>query len=250
MTGGCRITPGPSTGSHEAMRSKHKFVLIFVSALVSSQTAQMAEGLDARRSYGSSDSNSTEEDGGSGSDPSHDACDMHKKIDVEGSVDDFSDSSRSSIDARMAERNERIRKRKMKRRGVDDSEVEESDEIFGRNPYRQLTMQEKFTPPRKKSKQFVPDSDENDVDDESGDDDDVSMCTPKRIYQTDWKVVDNWSTSLSLPEINRRIDAILARSLRSAGYVAEHVAKTKDTDRSYWKEAHVSALFNVAQPHC
>jgi hypothetical protein len=210
----------------------------------------MADGLDAHRSYGSSDGNATENDGESGVYPSHGELDMHKKNAVEDSVDDASDSSRSSINARMAERNARIRRNKLKRRGLDDSEEEESEEIFGRNPYRQLTMQEKFTPPRKKSKQFVPDSDENDEDDESGDDDDGSVCTPKRIYQTDWKVVNKWSTSLSLPEINRRIDAILARSLRSAGYVAEHVTKTKDTDRSYWKETHVSSLFNFAQPHC
>jgi hypothetical protein len=72
------------------------------------------------------------------------------------------------------------------------------------------------------------------------------LFTPKRIYQTDWKVVEKWSTSITLPEIDRQIDAILARCLRSAGYVVEHVAKTKDTDRSYWKEAHVSSLFNVA----
>jgi hypothetical protein len=217
----------------------------------------MAEGLHALISHGSGDSNATDDDGGSGGYPSQGDVDMHKQIDVEGSVDDSSDSSRSLIDARMAQRNAKIRKRKMKRRGLDDSEEEESEEIFGRNPYRMLIMPEKFTPPRKKSKQIVPDSDEsspsengNYEDDESGDDGDVALCTPKRIYQTDWKVVDKWSTSISLPEINRQIDAVLARCLRSAGYVAEHVAKTKDTDRSYWKKTHVSSLFNVAQPHC
>jgi hypothetical protein len=157
----------------------------------------------------------------------------------------------------MAERHARIRKHKLKRRGLDDSEEEQSEEIFGRKAYRQLAMPQKFTPPRKKSKIIVADSDESSVsanenseDDESGDDGDVALCTPKRIYQTDWKVVEKWSTSISLPEIDRQIDAILARCLRSAGYVAEHVAKTKATDRSYWKETHVSSLFNVAQPHC
>jgi hypothetical protein len=216
--------------------------------------AQSAEGLQALLSYGSGDSNATDDDGGSGGYPSQD---MHKKYDVEGSVDDSSDNSRSLIDARMAERHAKIRKRKLKRRGLDDAEEEESEEIFGRNAYRKLTMSQKFTPPRKKSKQLVPDSDEsspsengNYEDDESGDDGDVALCTPNRIYQTDWKVVEQWNTSMSLPEINRQIDAILARSLRSAGYVAEHVTKTKDTDRSYWKEAHVSSLFNFAQPHC
>ena len=131
--------------------------------------------------------------------------------------------------------------------------------MFGRTPYRRLAMPQKFTPPRKKSKTMVADSDEslrsvsaneNSEEDESGDDDDVALFTPKRIYQTDWKVVEKWSTSISLPEIDRQIDAILARCLRSAGYVAEHVAKTKATDRSYWKETHVSSLFNVAQSLC
>ena len=141
-----------------------------------------------------------------------------------------------------------------------DFEEEESEEIIGRNPYRKLRMPmpEKFTPPRKKSKQLVPDSDEsspsekgNYEDDESGDDGDVALCTPKRIYQTDGKVVEQWSTSMSLPEINRQIDALLARCLRSAGYVAEHVTKTKETDRSYrdWKKTHLSALFNDALAH-
>jgi hypothetical protein len=223
----------------------------------------MAEGLHALSAYGSDDSNddsnATEDDGGSGGYPSKGDVDMHKKDDVEDSVDDSSDSSRSSIDARMAERHAKIRKRKLKRRGLDDSEEEESEKIFGRNAYRKLTMPQKFTPPRTKSKIIVADSDEslrsvsaneNFEDDESGDDGDVALCTPKRIYQTDWKVVEKWSTSMSLPEIDRQINAILARCLRSAGYVAEHVTKTKDTDRSYWKETHVSSLFNVAQPHC
>jgi hypothetical protein len=115
-------------------------------------------------------------------------------------------------------------------------------------------MLENFTPPRKKSKQIVPDSDEyspsehgNNDDDESVDDDDVQFQTPKRIYQTDGKMFQKWSTSTSVPEINRQIDALLARSLRCAVYVAEHVTKTKETDWSYcqWKETHVSvsALF-------
>jgi DNA-directed RNA polymerase specialized sigma54-like protein len=127
--------------------------------------------------------------------------------------------------------------------------------MFGRTPYRKLAMPQQFTPSRKKPKIVVDDSaeslrsvsaNENSEEDESGIDDDVALFTPKRIYQTDWKVVEKWSTSMSLSEIDRQIDAILARCLRSAGYVAEHVAKTKDTDRSYWKEAHVSSLFNVA----
>ncbi len=95
----------------------------------------------------------------------------------------------------MAERNAKIRKRKLKRRGLDDSDEEESEEMFGRTPYRKLSMQENFIPPLKKSKQIVPDSDENSSsdygnydDDERIDDDDVLFRTPKRIYHTDWKV--------------------------------------------------------------
>ena len=41
-------------------------------------------------------------------------------------------------------------------------------------------------------------------------------------------------------EIRREIDEILEKSLKDAGYRAEHVSKTKETDRAYWKEAHVS----------
>jgi hypothetical protein len=184
----------------------------------------MAEqGLDALCSYGSSNATASEDDGGSGVDPSHGEFDMQKKNAVEGYVDDSSDSSRSSINARMAERHARIRKHKLKRRGLDDSEEEESEEIFGRTAYRQLAMPQKFTPPRKKSKIVVADSDESlrsvsanehSEEDESSDDDDVALFTPKRIYQTDWKVVEKWSNSMSLPEIDRQIDAILGEVAR------------------------------------
>ena len=40
----------------------------------------------------------------------------------------------------------------------------------------------------------------------------------------------------------REIDEIPEKSLKDAGYRAEHVSKTKDTDRAYWKEARVSLL--------
>ena len=187
----------------------------------------MAEqGLDALCSDGSRgcrDATASEDDGGSGFFPSHGELDMHKKDTVEDSVDAASDSSRSSINARMAERHARILKRKLKRRGLDDSEEEESEQMFGRTPYRKLAMQQQFTPPRKKPKIVVDDSaeslrsvsaNENSEEDESGVDDDVALFTPKRIYQTDWKVVEKWSTSITLPEIDRQIDAILARCLR------------------------------------
>jgi hypothetical protein len=63
---------------------------------------------------------------------------MHIKVYVEGSDDDSSDGSRSLADARMAERNAKIRNHKLKRRGLDDSDDEESKEMFGRTPYRKL----------------------------------------------------------------------------------------------------------------
>jgi hypothetical protein len=54
---------------------------------------------------------------------------MHKKIDVEGSDDDSNDRARSLVDSRMAERNAKIRKCKLKRLGLDDSDEEESEEM-------------------------------------------------------------------------------------------------------------------------
>ena len=113
--------------------------------------AQSAECLQALFSYGSSDSYATDDN----CYPSQDDVDTHKIFDVEGSDDDSSDSSRSLVDARMAERNTKIHKRKMKRRGLDYSDEEESEEMVGRTPYRKLSIQEKFTPPRKNSKQIV-----------------------------------------------------------------------------------------------
>jgi hypothetical protein len=113
--------------------------------------AQSAECLQALFSYGSSDSYATDDN----CYPSQDDVDTQNFFDVEGSDDDSSDSSRSLVDARMAERNTKIHKRKMKRRGLDYSDEEESEEMVGRTPYRKLSMQEKFTPPRKNSKQIV-----------------------------------------------------------------------------------------------
>jgi hypothetical protein len=34
----------------------------------------------------------------------------------------------------------------------------------------------------------------------------------------------------------------MEQSLKDAGYRAEHVSKTKDTDRASWKEAQVSCI--------
>ena len=211
-------------------------------------------GLDT---YDSSDVNVTDDDGEADITPSQGKFDMHKKDDIVSSDDDSSDSACSfaeakMAEARMAERNEKIRKRKLKRLNLEQSDEDEGEEMFGRTPYRKLLVQEAFTPPRKKSRPVVPDSEEfssseDEDEDDSGDDGHRALYTPKRIYQTNWKLVERWSTSLSVPEINRRIDAILAQSLKSAGYHAEHVSKSKDTDRAYWKEANVSFFVFVKQ---
>jgi hypothetical protein len=168
----------------------------FGSALVSSQTVQMAEqGLDALCSDGSRNATASDDDGGSGFYPSHGGPDMHKKNAVEDSADEASDSTRSSINARMAERHARIRKHKLKRRGLDDSEEEESEQMFGRTPYRRLAMSQKFTPPRKKPKIVVDDSaeslrsvsaNENSEEDQSGDDDDVALAVNGMMGSLFW----------------------------------------------------------------
>ena len=68
--------------------------------------------------------------------------------------------------------------------------------------------------------------------------------TPRRrYYQTQWQLVKKWSKDrYQQAEINRQIDGIMKKSLKDAGYRAEHVSKTKDTDRAYWKEAHVRSI--------
>ncbi len=93
----------------------------------------------------------------------------------------------------MAQRNARICKCKMKRRGQDGSDEDVSEDIFERNPHQKLTMSEGFTQPCKKSKLVVPDSDdspasENENDEESVYEEDV-IFPLLPIYQTDWKVV-------------------------------------------------------------
>ncbi len=70
--------------------------------------------------------------------------------------------------------------------------------------------------------------------------------TPKprrQYYPTQWQLVKKRSKHRhQQAEINRDIDAILEQSLKDAGYPAEHVSKTKDTDRAYWKEAQASYI--------
>jgi hypothetical protein len=65
----------------------------------------------------------------------------------------------------MDQRNAKIMERKWRRRGLLSSEEEDDDESVmqsqaKKNPYQRLTMQEHFTPPRKKSKAFDPETDD------------------------------------------------------------------------------------------
>ena len=154
----------------------------------------------------------------------------------------------------MAERNARIRQNKLRRRGLLCSEEEEDDESViltqsKNNPYRKLAMQEQFTPPRKKSKTVVPETDDEcearfcDPEEQSEEEELMTPTPRRRYYQTRWEHVKKWSKDRhQQAEINRDIDAIMEQSLKDAGYRAEHVSKTKDTDRAYWTEAQVSYI--------
>jgi hypothetical protein len=154
----------------------------------------------------------------------------------------------------MAERNARIRQKKLRRRGLLCSEEEDDDESViltqsKNNPYRKLSMQEQFTPPRKKSKTVVPDTDEdceaecNDSEEQSEDEEVMTPTPRRRHFQTQWQHVKEWSKDTHQEaEINRKIDAIMEQSLKDAGYRAEHVSNTKTTDRAYWKESHVRSF--------
>ncbi len=70
------------------------------------------------------------------------------------------------------------------------------------------------------------------------------MTLPRRrYYQTQWQLVKKWSKDrYQQAEINRDIDEILEQSLKDAGYRAEHVSQTKDTDSTYWKKAQASYM--------
>jgi hypothetical protein len=60
----------------------------------------------------------------------------------------------------------------------------------------------------------------------------------RRHYQTGWQLLKKMSKNrFQESEINRQVAQIMDRLLKDAGYPAEHVSKTKDTDCSYWKEA-------------
>jgi hypothetical protein len=152
----------------------------------------------------------------------------------------------------MAERNAKIIQNKWRRRGMLCSEEEDDDESVilsqaKNNPYRRLAMQEQFTPPRKRSKTIVPETDDEceailcDPKEQSKEEELMTPTPRRRYYQTQWLPVKKWSKHRHQEaEINRDIDEIMEQSLKNAEYRAEHVSKTKDTDRAYWKEAQVS----------
>jgi hypothetical protein len=162
----------------------------------------------------------------------------------------------------MEQHHRNIQKRKLERRGFGD----ENDSVFDdaesdadlrpevkrrKTPYRNLPMERvPFTPPRKQRPPLVPDTDDEesgDSSDKEDEDDDMSLSqsssTKKRRYQVQWIAVKSWSRrTMQDAEINREVDSILEQSLKDAAYYAEHVTKTNDTDRAYWKAATVSII--------
>lgn len=194
--------------------------------------------------------------------PSHDL--QSKKHDtvisnVETEDDDEEEDSifasqKQQQDELMAARNEAIRRRKLKRRGIVDDDEEDDFDPKVRSTlnehkvrFLRLASQDDSTPSRQKSKSLLPDSveesEENDDVAEDEDEGDSQLVTPRRVYNTNWVEVKRWSKDeTQKAQINREIDGILEHSLKNAGYRKEHVAKTKDSDRSYWKEAHVIFL--------
>jgi hypothetical protein len=217
----------------------------------------MSDLLGGLVNYGSDCGNATEDDGGAGVSPSHASqSDMsnergeHNSEDSEAS-EGSQEFSRTMQDASLKLRHKNIRKRKLMRLGYVDSDEEISDEYESelsptrkrqKTPFRKLSMPSEFTPPRNHSKVLVRDSeDEVTAEDEDYVEEFQNSVTPKRLYHTNWVEVKRWSKSrMTMSEINREIDALLSQSLKNAGYLTEHVSKTKETDRAYWKEAHVS----------
>ncbi len=149
----------------------------------------------------------------------------------------------------MDQRNAISMERKWRRCRIISSSEEDDDEsvmqsLEKKNPYRRLAMQEQFTSPRKKPKTIVPETGDEcesllcDPEEQSEEEDLMTPTPRRRCYQTQWQLVKKWSKDrYQQAEINREIDEILEQSLKDPGYRAEHVSKTKDTDRAYWKEA-------------
>ena len=219
----------------------------------------MSDLLGDPANYGSDCGNATDADGGAEASPSHASqSDMQNALGTDSEDSEESEGSQefksTMHEASMALRRENIRKRKLQRRGIRDSDEEMSDEVDSeftkkRTPFRKLSMPINFTPPRKKSKVLVRDSDEEDVDDiddDDEDDDESLLVVPRRIINTSWTEIKVWSKSrMQLSDIDREIDAIMAQSLKNAGYHVEHVSKSKETDRAFWKEAHVSQFLSI-----
>ncbi len=128
----------------------------------------------------------TESDGENDEDPSHGsqsendraagylASQSHAILSGMSQADDDDESSDERASAEleddrnqrklMAEGNAKIMERKLRRRGILCSEEEDDDEAvilsqLKNYSYRKLAMQEQFTPPRKRSKTVVPETD-------------------------------------------------------------------------------------------
>jgi hypothetical protein len=241
----------------------------------------MSHVLRGQRLHGTESANATEDDGEAPVRPSHGAlsaiCNYESEENSSGTErSEYSEEANERImearqleeeylrnKAAMEQRHRNIEKRKLKRRGIGD----ENDSVFDdaesdadlrpgvkrrKTPYRSLPMESvPFTPPRKQRPPLVPDTDDEergDSSDEEDEDDDMSRSqsssTRKRLYKVQWSVVKSWSRrTMQDAEINREVDSILEQSLKDAAYYAEHVTKTNDTDRAYWKAATVSIIF-------
>ena len=218
----------------------------------------MSDLLGESVNYGSDCGNTTDADGGADASPSHASqSDMQNALRTDSEDSEESEGSQefksTMEEASMALRRKNIRKRKLQRRGIPDSDEDMSDEFDSefrkQTPYRKLSIPSQFTPPRKKSKVLVRDFDEEDVDDIADDDDEEEeslLVVPRRVINTSWTEIKVWSKSrMQLSDIDREIDAIMAQSLKNAGYHVEHVSKSKETDRAFWKEAHVSQFLSI-----
>ena len=152
----------------------------------------MADLLGDSANYGSDCGIATDGDGGADASPSH-ASQSNEQNAHQNDSEDSEESegsqefTRTMHDASRALRHKIIRKRKLQRRGIFDSDEEMSDEVDSEltkknTPFRKLSMPINFTPPRKKSKVLVRDSDEEDFDDDDDDEEEEeesSLVVPR-----------------------------------------------------------------------
>jgi hypothetical protein len=85
----------------------------------------------------------------------------------------------------------------------------------------------------------TPDSEEKEV---------VSRTTTplRSAPKTSWVEFKRCNKStMQMSEIDHQLDAIWMQSFKDANYFAEHVSKSKATDRCYWKESHVTVRYLI-----